>query len=97
LLQVSLWTSPDIEESLAIMQTRRLKQQKPTYKTMTQASIEFLRQGTTKPPESISGARLRRSHIFVTVKLPMAHPRPSESDIRRATELQLATQQSEGR
>ncbi|MCQ8181021.1 type IV secretion system protein TraC [Methylomonas sp. LW13] len=94
LLQVSLWTSPDIEESLAIMQTRRLKQQKPTYKTMTQASIEFLRQGTTKPPEAISGARLRRSHILVTVKLPMAYPRPSEQDIRRASELQMATQQS---
>lgn len=47
LLQVSLWTSPDIEESLAVMQTRRLKQQKQTYKTMTGASIDFLRQGTT--------------------------------------------------
>lgn len=94
LLQVSLWTSPDIEESLAVMQTRRLKQQKPTYKTMTQASIEFLRQGTTKPPESISGARLRRTHVMVTVKLPIANPRPSEAEIRRATELQLATQQS---
>ncbi|MGZ0076353.1 type IV secretion system protein TraC [Methylomonas sp. UP202] len=94
LLQVSLWTSPDIEESLAVMQTRRIKQQKNTYKTMTGASIEFLRQGTTKPPEAISGARLRRSHVIVTVKLPIANPRPNEAEIRRATELQLATQQS---
>ncbi|OAI17088.1 type-IV secretion system protein TraC [Methylomonas koyamae] len=94
LLQVSLWTSPDIEEALAVMQTRRLKQQKPTYKAMTGASIDFLRQGTTKPPESISGARLRRSHVLVTVKLPLDNPRPSEAEIRRATELQLATQQS---
>jgi len=94
LLQVSLWTSPDIEEALAVMQTRRLKQQKPTYKTMTGASIDFLRQGTNNPPESISGARLRRSHVLVTVKLPLANPRPSEAEIRRATELQLATQQS---
>ena len=94
LLQVSLWTSPDIEESLAVMQTRRIKQQKNTYKTMTSASIEFLRQGTTKPPEAISGARLRRSHILVTVILPIANPRPNEAEIRRATELQLATQQS---
>jgi len=94
LLQVSLWTSPDIEETLAVIQTRRLKQQKATYKTMTGASIEFLRQGTSKPPESISGARLRRSHVLVTVKLPIANPRPSEAEIRRATELQLATQQS---
>jgi len=94
LLQVSLWTSPDIEEALAVMQTRRLKQQKPTYKTMTGACIDFLRQGTNNPPESISGARLRRSHVLVTVKLPLANPRPSEAEIRRATELQLATQQS---
>ncbi|OAI27875.1 type IV secretion system protein TraC [Methylomonas koyamae] len=94
LLQVSLWTSPDIEESLAVMQTRRIKQQKSTYKTMTGASIEFLRRGTSKPPEAISGARLRRSHVIVTVKLPIASPRPNEAEIRRATELQLATQQS---
>ncbi|OAH97062.1 type-IV secretion system protein TraC [Methylomonas methanica] len=93
-LQVSLWTSPDIEESLAVMQTRRIKQQKNTYKTMTGASIEFLRKGTTKPPEAISGARLRRSHVIVTVKLPIANPRPNEAEIRRSTELQLATQQS---
>jgi conjugal transfer ATP-binding protein TraC len=94
LLQVSLWTSPDIEESLAIMQTRRLKQQKTIYKAMTQASIDFLRQGTGKPPESVSGARLRRSQVIVTVKLPIVNPRPSENELVRAAELQRATQQS---
>jgi hypothetical protein len=92
LLQISLWTSPDIEEALAVMQTRRLKQQKPTYKAMTRSSIEFLRQGTVKPPEAISGARLRRSHIIVTVKLPIAHPRPGDSEMRNAAELQIITQ-----
>lgn len=94
LLQVSLWTSPDIEESLAIMQTRRLKQQKTIYKAMTQASIDFLRQGTGKAPETVSGARLRRSQVIVTVKLPIVNPRPSENELARAAELQRATQQS---
>jgi conjugal transfer ATP-binding protein TraC len=94
LLQVSLWTSPDIEESLAIMQTRRLKQQKTIYKAMTQASIDFLRQGTGKAPETVSGARLRRSQVVVTVKLPIGYPRPSENELVRAAELQRATQQS---
>jgi conjugal transfer ATP-binding protein TraC len=94
LLQVSLWTSPDIEESLAIMQTRRLKQQKTIYKAMTQASIDFLRQGTGKAPETVSGARLRRSQVIVTVKLPIVNPRPSENELVRAVELQRATQQS---
>jgi conjugal transfer ATP-binding protein TraC len=94
LLQVSLWTSPDIEESLAIMQTRRLKQQKTIYKAMTQASIDFLRQGTGKAPETVSGARLRRSQVIVTVKLPIVNPRPSENELVRAAELQRATQQS---
>ncbi|MBL1263502.1 type IV secretion system protein TraC [Candidatus Methylomicrobium oryzae] len=94
LLQVSLWTSPDIEESLAIMQTRRLKQQKTIYKAMTQASIDFLRQGTGKAPETVSGARLRRSQVIVTVKLPIVNPRPSENELVRASELQRATQQS---
>jgi conjugal transfer ATP-binding protein TraC len=94
LLQVNLWTSPDIEESLAIMQTRRLKQQKTIYKAMTQASIDFLRQGTGKAPETVSGARLRRSQVIVTVKLPIVNPRPSENELVRAAELQRATQQS---
>jgi conjugal transfer ATP-binding protein TraC len=94
LLQVSLWTSPDIEESLAIMQTRRLKQQKTIYKAMTQASIDFLRQGTGKAPETVSAARLRRSQVIVTVKLPIVNPRPSENELVRAAELQRATQQS---
>jgi conjugal transfer ATP-binding protein TraC len=94
LLQVSLWTSPDIEESLAIMQIRRLKQQKTIYKAMTQASIDFLRQGTGKAPETVSGARLRRSQVIVTVKLPIVNPRPSENELVRAAELQRATQQS---
>jgi conjugal transfer ATP-binding protein TraC len=94
LLQVSLWTSPDIEESLAIMQTRRLKQPKTIYKAMTQASIDFLRQGTGKAPETVSGARLRRSQVIVTVKLPIVNPRPSENELVRAAELQRATQQS---
>jgi conjugal transfer ATP-binding protein TraC len=94
LLQVTLWTSPDIEESLAIMQTRRLKQQKTIYKAMTQASIDFLRQGTGKAPETVSGARLRRSQVIVTVKLPIVNPRPSENELVRAAELQRATQQS---
>lgn len=94
LLQVSLWTSPDIEESLAIMQTRRLKQQKTIYKAMTQAGIDFLRQGTGKPSETVSGARLRRSQVIVTVKLPIVNPRPSENELVRASELQRATQQS---
>jgi conjugal transfer ATP-binding protein TraC len=94
LLQVSLWTSPDIEESLAIMQTRRFKQQKTIYKAMTQASIDFLRQGTGKAPETVSGARLRRSQVIVTVKLPIVNPRPSENELVRAAELQRATQQS---
>jgi len=94
LLQVSLWTSPDIEESLAIMQTRRLKQQKTIYKAMTQASIDFLRQGTGKASETVSGARLRRSQVIVTVKLPIVNPRPSDNELVRAAELQRATQQS---
>ncbi len=94
LLQVSLWTSPDIEEALAVMQTRRLKQQKSTYKTMTQASINFLRQGTGKAPATLSGARLRRSHVLVTVKLPINNPRPGANELRSAAELQRATQQS---
>lgn len=94
LLQVSLWTSPDIEESLAVMKARRLRQTQATYQAMTEAAVEFLRNGTEVPPETVSGARLRRTQVIVAVKLPIVAPRPSLQDLARAAELRMATEQS---
>jgi conjugal transfer ATP-binding protein TraC len=94
LLPVSLWTSPDIEESLAVMKARRLRQTQPTYQAMTAADIAFLRRGTEVPPESVAGARLRRSEVIVAAKLPIATPRPSSQDLVRAAEFRMATEQS---
>lgn len=94
LLQISLWTSPDIEETLAIMKARRLHQTQPTYQSMTAADIAFLRRGTEIPLESVSGTRLRRSEVIVAVKLPIAAPKPNPQELARATELQMATKQS---
>ena len=92
LLQVSLWTSPDIDAALALMQARRLDRQQPVYRSLVKAGIEFLRRGSREPLESVSGVRIRRHQVLVTVKLPMAGFKPTESDIRRAAELRLSTQ-----
>lgn len=94
LLQVSLWTSPDIDATLALMQARRLDQQQPFYKDMVRASIDFLSQGTQAPLEHGAGTRIRRTHVLVTVKLPMAGFKPGEQDLQRAAELRLSTFQS---
>ena len=94
LLQVSLWTSPDIDAALALMRARRLERQQPVYRSMVQAGIEFLRRGTREPLESVSGVRIRRNQVLVTVKLPMSAHKPSEHDIKRAAELRLSTHQS---
>jgi len=94
LMQVSLWTSPDIDATLALMQARRLDQQQPFYKDMVRASIDFLSQGTQAPLEHGAGTRIRRTHVLVTVKLPMAGSKPGEQDLKRAAELRLSTFQS---
>ncbi len=94
LLQVSLWTSPDIDPTLALMQTRRIDQQQPFYQDMVRAGVEFLRRGTQAPLESTAGTRIRRTHVIISVKLPMAGFKPAEKDLQRAAELRLSTWQS---
>ena len=96
LLQVSLWTSPDIDATLALMQVRRIAQQQPFHQDMLRATVEFLGQGAQSALEGTAGIRLRRMQVLVTVKLPMAGAMPTESDIRRAAELRLSTFQSLG-
>jgi conjugal transfer ATP-binding protein TraC len=96
LLQVSLWTSPDIDATLALMQVRRIAQQQPFHKDMLSATVEFLGQGAQSALDGATGIRLRRMQVLVTVKLPMAGAMPTENDIRRAAELRLSTFQSLG-
>lgn len=96
LLQVSLWTSPDIDPILALMQARRIGQQQPFYQDMVRTGVEFLRQGTQAPLENSAGARIRRMVVLVTVKLPMAGFKPTGNDLQRAAELRLSTLQSLG-
>ena len=96
LLQVSLWTSPDIDATLALMQVRRIAQQQPFHKDMLHATVEFLGQGAQSALDGATGIRLRRMQVLVTVKLPMAGAMPTENDIRRAAELRLSTFQSLG-
>ena len=83
LVQVSLWTSPDIDATLALMHVRRIAQQQPFHKDMLRATVEFLGQGAQSALDGTSGIRLRRMQVLVTVKLPMAGAMPTENDIRR--------------
>jgi|GEM_PF-1198180 len=96
LLQVSLWTSPDIDATMALMQARRIAQQQEFHKDMLRATVEFLGQGAQSALDGTTGIRLRRMQVLVTVKLPMAGAMPTESDIHRAAELRLSTFQSLG-
>ena len=96
LLQVSLWASPDIDVALALMQVRIMAQQQPFHKDMLRATVEFLGQGAQSSLDGAVGMRLRRMHVLVTVKLPMAGAMPTEGDLRRAAELRLSTFQTLG-
>ena len=93
LIQVSLYTSPDIDDTLALLETRRRNQKSYAHQQMTQETLAFLRNGTHTP---LSGTDIviRRVKLLVTVKLPLSNLEPTESDFRQAVELRQATEQA---
>ncbi|MBV5272080.1 MAG: type IV secretion system protein TraC [Lamprocystis purpurea] len=87
LMQVILWTSPDLEEKLARMQVLRLGHGDDLLRASTRRRAEFLRAGANAALGPGSDLRLRDLQVIVTVKLPLAEPVPTAHETREATEL----------
>ena len=94
LIQVSLWTSPDILGDLAYLNARRSGAMAPVCRDLVGNTLEFLQEGTETPVDGTSGILIRRCQVIVTVKLPLARPQPTESEFEQARALRLTSLQS---
>ncbi|WGS88655.1 type IV secretion system protein TraC [Methylomonas sp. UP202] len=94
LLQISLWASPDIDTILAALKTRRLEQQNPLYQALVSSNVDYLRGATQHAIDVALATRVRRFHVLVTAKLPLAGAKPNVKEMKQATELRLASSQA---
>ena len=93
LIQVALWSSPDIDAQLARMLMLRVDTDDELLREATQARIRFLREGTNRPITTASETRVRNLVIVVTVQIPIAQGLPTDSEIKRAEQRRTATEQ----
>jgi conjugal transfer ATP-binding protein TraC len=87
LMQISLWTSPDIIEEMADMENLRINAFNPLLRRATERTADFLRRSTTEPIPGCAETRVRDVQVIVCVKFPLAGPQPSEHEHRDAVEL----------
>ena len=90
LVQAMLWTSPDIDQRLAVMRGMRIQTVDPLLRETTERTAEFLSRGSYKPLSEAIDVRLREISVLVTAKIPCAGNTPSEHELREAREM-LAT------
>jgi conjugal transfer ATP-binding protein TraC len=88
LVQVALWTSPDVEENVARMEGLRIDTATSVLRESTRRTAEFLRAGSAAPIAPGIDLPLRELQIIVTAKIPLAGPQPTEHERREARELQ---------
>ncbi|TPQ27614.1 type IV secretion system protein TraC [Methylomonas koyamae] len=94
LLQVGLWASPDIDTVMATLKTRRMEQQNPLYQALVASNVDYLRGATQHPIDKALPTRVRRFHVLVTAKIPLSGAKPTQKELRHASELLLAAFQA---
>ena len=93
LVQVALWTSPDVEEQVARMEGLRIDTATALLRESTRRTAAFLRAGSAAPIAPGTDLRLRELHVLVTAKVPLTGPQPSDHERREARELQATALQ----
>jgi conjugal transfer ATP-binding protein TraC len=94
LIQVSLWTSPDIQRNLAVLKSRRSGSMAEVTQGLVGNTLSFLQDGTRNAVDSSTHILIRRCQVIITVKLPTARPQPTEAEVERAKSLRLTSLQS---
>ena len=92
-LQIGLWSTPDIDEALALMLALRLDLDDGVLREATRQRLDFLRQGVTDPIVPATEIRLRDLLVFVCAKVPIASGLASESELAQTAELCRASEQ----
>jgi conjugal transfer ATP-binding protein TraC len=100
ILQISLWTSPDIETDLRLMQMMRapgagetMSDGRRAATALVRGRAAFLREHTHQPIDELLPARVRDIQIIISVKVPGRGALPLEIDAERVGRLKLTTAQ----
>lgn len=94
LLQVVLYASPDIERALYLYAEQRAGSNHPLLATMTAERLAFLREGTRRAIDRVSGSRIRNIQIVLSVRVPVGSDAPGADQRRAVAELRLAFAQT---
>jgi conjugal transfer ATP-binding protein TraC len=100
LLQISLWTNPDIEERLLMMEAIRssdlqqpLSDGRRIATSLVRSRVEFLRTHTRLPISDLLPTRVRDIQILVCGKIPCHGAMPSDTEIEQVARLRMSTEQ----
>lgn len=94
LIQILLFTSPDLENWLEIHRRRTEVSRDRLEGALADQARTFLRQSTHSPIQSADAVRVRRSELLVLIQLPLAAPLPDEGDLARARALRKSARQA---
>ncbi|WPL15728.1 conjugal transfer ATP-binding protein TraC [Thiorhodovibrio winogradskyi] len=92
-MQVALWSTPDIDQSLAVMLGLRLDLDPGVLREATQERAQFLRTGVSEPIIPGTEVRVRDLRVFVGVKVPISAQLPNAAEISQAIEHRAETEQ----
>ncbi|WPL22944.1 type IV secretion system protein TraC [Thiorhodovibrio frisius] len=92
-MQVALWSTPDIDQALAVMLGLRLDLDPGVLREATQERAQFLRTGVSDPIIPGTEVRVRDLRVFVGVKVPIAAMLPNAAEIAHTNEHRAETEQ----
>jgi conjugal transfer ATP-binding protein TraC len=100
ILQVSLWTSPDVETDLHLMQLLRVPKEHEEVSegrriatALVRGRAQFLREHTHQPISDVLPTRIRNIQVIISVKVPCRGALPTQADTELAARLKVTTAQ----
>jgi conjugal transfer ATP-binding protein TraC len=93
LMQVALWSTPDIDEQLAVMLGLRLDLDAGVLREATRQRLDFLRAGVAEPIVPGTDIRVRDLLLVITVKVPIAGGLPGQEELNAVGELRATAEQ----
>tara|TARA_R110002095_G_scaffold48933_1_gene43279 strand:- start:321 stop:2741 length:2421 start_codon:yes stop_codon:yes gene_type:complete len=93
-LQVCLFGSPNVRDSLIAMKAIRLGNTDPLLNGFVNNRAKFLDDGTSHPVERATHGKIRDWRLYVSVTAPIADPQPTAKEIESISTLRRTVQQS---
>ena len=87
-MQFSLWSGPDVEQTLLNAALLRHGQAEDVLQHGINSRIQFMKQAARTPISPALPSKVRNTHLIISVKLPIRSQSPNPKEEKRAVELQ---------